>query len=70
MESHQLCVTGFLGDEEGDGRDVLYPYPQPHIGVLQVYPAELDWPETQVGGEYLPENALERTTEAHFLDGV
>ena len=45
LESHQLCVAGvFLGDEEGDKEDVLHPHPQPHIGVRQVYPAEVDWP--------------------------
>ena len=60
---------GFLGDEEGDGRDVLHPHPHPHIGVHQVYPAEVEWPETQVGGEYLLEDVLKRTTEAHCLDG-
>ena len=64
------CVLlGFLGDEEGDRQDVLHPYPQPHICICQVYPAEVDWPKMQVSGEYLLENALERTTEAHFLDG-
>ena len=37
VESHQLCVDGFfLGDEEGDRRDVLHPHPQPHVGVRQV----------------------------------
>ena len=45
MECHQLCVAGgLLGDEEGDGRDVLNLHPQPHVGVCQFYLAELNWP--------------------------
>ena len=62
------CVSlGFLGDEEDDRRDVLHPHPQPHIGVRQVYLAEVDWPETRVGGKYLLEDVLERTPKAHCL---
>ena len=62
-------LLGFLGGKEGDGLDVLHPYPQPHVGARQLYLDEVDWPDMQVGGEYLLEDALERTTKAHCLDG-
>ena len=40
-----------------------------YIGVFQVYLAEVDWYETRVVGEHLPEDALERPPEAHRLHG-
>ena len=44
VESRKLCVTGgILGDEEGDEQEVLHPHPQHHVGVCQVYLAEVDW---------------------------
>ena len=59
----------FLGNEEGDGRDVFHPHPQPHVGICQVYLAEVDWPKTRVGGEDLLEDALEHTPKAHCIHG-
>ena len=59
----------FPGDEEVDGQDVLHPHPQLHVGVHQVYLAEVDCTETWVSGEYLLEDALERTTKVHRLHG-
>ena len=65
-----MRVAGFfLGDEEGNGQDVLRPHLQPHVGVFQVYLAEVDWYETQVVSEHLPEDALERPLETHRLHG-
>ena len=63
------CVSlgFFIVDEEGDRQDVLHPHPQPHVGVRQVYHAEVDWPNMRVGSEYLLEDALECTPEAHLL---
>ena len=70
VESHQLFIAGVLfGDEEGDGRDVLHPHPQPPVGVGQVYLAQVDWTNTRVGSEYLIKDVLERTPEAHRLHG-
>ena len=40
-----------------------------YIGVFQVYLAEVDWYETRVVGEHLPEDALEPPLEAHRLHG-
>ena len=66
----QLCLGGvFLGDEEGDGQEILHPHPQPHVGVRQIYLSEVYWPETQVGGDYLLQNSLKCTPEAHRLHG-
>ena len=64
-----VCCWVFLGYEEGDGRDIIYPHPQSHVGVRQLYLDEIDLPEMQVGGEYLLDDALERTTKAHCLHG-
>ena len=70
MESHHLCVDGvFLWGEEGGGWDVLHPHPQPHVCVCQVYLNDLDWPKMPVSGEYLLEDAMERTPKAHRLHG-
>ena len=68
--SNSCVLLGFLGYEEGDKRDVLHPHPQPHICVRQLYFDEVDRPNMRVGGEYLLEDALERTKKAHHLHGV
>ena len=70
VKPHQLQVAGvFIGDEEGDERNVIHPHPHPYVGICQVYLAEVDWFKTRVGGEHLPEDALERTPKAHHLHG-
>ena len=42
VKPYQLRVSGvFLVDEEGNRWNVLHPHPQPHVGVYQVYLAEV-----------------------------
>ena len=71
VESHQLCVAGvLLGYKESDGRKVLHLHPQSNVGIRQVYLAKVDCQYTRIRGEYLLEDALERTPKAHCLHGV
>ena len=56
-----MCHCFFLGDEEVNSQNVLNPHPQPHVGVHQVYISEVNCPKTWVSGDYLLEDALERT---------